>query len=58
MQKNEIGSLSFNINRNQFKDLNVRPKTMKFLENIGCHTGTRIKREFKIDLQGPEKFNW
>ena len=32
MQKNEMGSLSFNINRNQFKDLSVRPKTMKFLE--------------------------
>lgn len=30
----------------------------KFLENIGCHTGTRIKREFKIDLQRPQKFNW
>ena len=32
IQKNEMGSLSFNINRNQFKDLSVRPKTMKFLE--------------------------
>ena len=36
MQKNETGSLSFNINRNQLEDLNVRPKTMKFLgKNIG-----------------------